>query len=577
MYTLEATLRAYDPVMLSVIAARWDVDLESYSVTDITALLIQAMLNPDNAAATWDRLDDDQRGAMQTLLGAGGTMAAHLFGRMFGEIREMGPGRLEREKPYLEPANVAETLFYRGLIARGFDEATAGPQAVIYVPDDLAAVLPAHVTGFDLSADDGDEDFLPEVDADEDWIVAADEPEELFSADTSLVDDLTTLLAYVQVAAVAEKDDGTLPEAHVETLRPFLLKSDPERLRFMLGLARALGLLAPREGLLRPVSQSARRWLEAPRSEQVRLLAVGWRESAAYNELLHTPGIIVEQADNDPRLARQIVFDSLAALTADTDSWWIVDAVIEEIRQVEPDFQRPGGDYESWYIRDADSHTYINGFESWPAVEGAMLGFILTGPLHWLGLADLGRYSGRTLGRLNAYGRAFVSGREWPAPSEGEASVTLQEDGTALATRRLSRYDRFQLARFTEWLNVGDAYRYKISPRGLRRAAIQNITIAHIRAFLERTVKAEALPASVETLLARWGQTADADATIEALTVLRMATAAALDAALADPAIRRYLGARLGPEAVIVRPGQAAELQDALAAQGILAALPEDE
>mgnify|MGYP005845268011 FL=1 len=50
-----------------------------------------------------------------------------------------------------------------------------------------------------------------------------------------------------------------------------------------------------------------------------------------------------------------------------------------------------------------------------------------------------------------------------------------------------------------------------------------------------------------------------------------MASAEALDAVLEVPAIRRYLGARLGPEAVVVRPGQAAALQDALAEFGLLA------
>lgn len=568
MQSLEHTLREYDPTLLGVIADRWDVDLESHSVTDIVGALSEAMLDEEAAAATWDRLDDTQRGAMQMLLGSGGVMTAAKFTRLFGEIREMGPARLEREKPYLEPVSVAEALFYRGLIARGFDEAASGPQAVIYVPTDLAGVLPIHHTGFDLSGAEGDE--LPPEDEEED--ASAEQPEEVAPADTTLVDDMATLLAYVQVAAVEAREDGALSPAHEEALMPFLLGQQAERLALLVGLARSLGLIAPREGLLRPVSHNARRWLEAPRSEQVRTLAVGWRESVDYNELWHTPGLVVEAANNDPRLARQAVLRHLGELPQ--DSWWVVEALIEAIKEEDPDFQRPGGDYESWYIREARQEGYLRGFESWDAVEGATLRFILLGPLHWLGLADVGRHAGQELGRLNAYGRAFVAGAEageWPSRPEAEEPLALHEDGVAEASRRMSRYDRFQLARFTEWLAAGEVYRYRLSLRGLRRAARQGIRGEHIRAFLARTAGSERLPGGVEALLSRWGQSGEADATIEQLTVLRTASAQALEAILAEPALRRYLGARLGPEAVIVRPGQAAALQDALAERGLLA------
>lgn len=567
MLNLEQTLRTYDPVMLGVIADRWDVDLETRSVTDILKLLLKTMLNPEAAATTWDRLDDAQRGALQALLGAGGAMPARMFFRLYGEIREMGPGRLEREKPYLEPASITEALFYRGLIARGYEEAAAGPQAVIYIPTDLARVLPAHRTGFDLSTEDA-EDELP-ADEDEEDALAASQPEEIIPADTALVDDLATLLAYLQVAAVSPREDGALPEAHIDTLNTFLLKREAGRLDFLLGLARTMGLVGPRDGLLKPISVNARRWLEAPRSEQVRLLAVAWRETVDYNDLNHTPGLIVESAGNDPRLARAVIAEVLAALPA--DAWWIVDGVVEEIRANRMDFQRPGGDYDSWYIRAAADGSYLGGFDHWDAVEGAMLRFILTGPLHWLGLADRGQHAGRALGRLNAYGRAFVSGGKWPALPDPEVAPVLHDDGTLEVSRRLSRYDRFQIARFTEWLSAGEPYRYRLSAAGLRRAAIQEIEPRHVRAFLSRALGSDSLPASVDALLTRWAQSAEADVTIETLTVMRTTSPQALDTILEEPSLRRYLGARLGPEAVVVRPGQAVALQNALAAFGLLA------
>ena len=189
------------------------------------------MRDPAACEATWDRLDDEQRGAMQILLGSGGTMPTAKFYHLYGEIREMGPGRLEREKPYLDPVSVAEALYYRGLIAKSYEEAKAGPQAVIYVPSDLARALPTHHTGFDLSAED--DDVLPLDDDEEEdeplpegWTAAADRPDQIWAADTTIVDDLTTVLAYLQVAAVEDRADGTLPQAHRETLEHFLLKPE---------------------------------------------------------------------------------------------------------------------------------------------------------------------------------------------------------------------------------------------------------------------------------------------------------------------------------------------------------------
>ena len=74
-------------------------------------------------------------------------MKAGIFTRTSGgEIRAIGPGRLEREGIWREPENPAEELWYRGLIYRAFADFGDGPLEYIYIPEDLAvpaeAVLP---------------------------------------------------------------------------------------------------------------------------------------------------------------------------------------------------------------------------------------------------------------------------------------------------------------------------------------------------------------------------------------------------------------------------------------------------
>ncbi len=560
MQTLLPTLLDYDPDLLAIIAHRWDVDLEALDKRQAAQVLTDAMLTPQRAAAEWGRLSDAERGALQTLLGAREhKMPAVQFTRLFGDIRELkqlGPGGREREKPHLNPTGIAETLFYRGLIAVAFDQGRAGVQYFVFVPPDLAGVLPAHETGFDLSAEP-DSDWPPD---------AGTEPEQVIPATTTLVDDLTTLLVYLQIARVPAGADALLA-ALGEALAPYWLGAhSPASIALLVGLALSMGVAADDEGLLKPVPAQARRWLEETRPRQVRALAEAWRNSTLFNELWHTPGLVPEPTGwrNDPLLARQTV---LTFLETAPPGWWPVEELVALVHDEEPDFQRPAGDYDSWYIRDAESGEYLRGFESWDRVDGALLRFILTGPLHWLGLADLG--DGGALCRLTPYGRALVSGADWPDRPEERPLLALRPDGTALAPRTLSRYERFQLARITEWGPAGDPYQYRLSAAGLQRAAEQGVPLDAMRAFLRRT-SGDNVPDAIYRLLDGWEQTGGADVWLERAVVLRSNAPDVLQTILETPELRRFLGAQLGPSAVIVRADQHEALVAALHQHGIL-------
>ncbi len=43
----------------------------------------------------------------------------------------------------------------------------------------------------------------------------------------------------------------------------------------------------------------------------------------------------------------------------------------------------------SWFIRRISDEQYLRGFESWDEVDGALIRYLITGPLHWLGLVEL--------------------------------------------------------------------------------------------------------------------------------------------------------------------------------------------
>jgi len=283
--------------------------------------------------------------------------------------------------------------------------------------------------------------------------------------------------------------------------------------------------------------------------------------------LWHVPGLHPEPGgeldEYDASVARGNVLELLAS-RAPRAEWWSVESFIEVVRAADPDFQRPGGDYESWYIRN-DEGEYLTGFESWDAVEGALLEFIIAGPMHWLGLVD----RAEDAARLTAYGRAFLNMAPWPAVPDPDDHIVLKEDGTLLISRKISRADRFQLARVTTWQAAGDPYHYKLEALSLRRAADQGITPSQIAGFLGRMLGDQPLPRAVAELLGSLPAGPSLTVTLETLMVLRTTAPETLDRIYETPALRRYLGARLGPMAVVVRAGQWQALCDALEAQGI--------
>jgi hypothetical protein len=270
-----------------------------------------------------------------------------------------------------------------------------------------------------------------------------------------------------------------------------------------------------------------------------------------------------ELDDYDPSAAREGVLELMGGLIP-RQEWWALEAFIQAVKTTDPDFQRPDGNYETWYIRNDDGD-YLNGFESWEAVEGALLEYYVTGPMHWLGLFD----RADDAARLTAYGRAFLGQAPWPTPTDPEDKIILKDDGTLLISRKIPRVDRFQAARFTSWVTAGDPYTYRLDAAGIERAAEQGINTGHIASFLGRAQGDAPLPPTVTRLLENWRSGPTAAVTVEHLLVLRTTAPETLDRIMDAPALRRYLGARLGPMAVIVRAGQWDALRAALGEQGI--------
>ena len=560
MKTLLATLRDYDPGMLPALAEVWGVESKSLADADLVRQLQGVMLDRQAAEAVWDTLDEPACSALQLLVSsAEGRMKVGQFERFYGKIRKMGKGQIKRERPHLQGASIAETLYYRGLIGEGFDKVGDNLIGFIYAPSDLIAALPLHRTSYEHldQMEAAAEEDLPGLGMIEDV-------DDVSPADTSIVDDMTTLLAILQSLPAEVVEERFAPSA-ADAILPYLLRQNESRLAFMLGIGISAKLIALGDGRAQPSRNEARVWLSAARSEQIRALAAAWKQSQSWRDMWHIPGLYPEDSGwtYDPAAARNAIMGLLGDLLPD-QGWVSVNDLIEVIKEFEPDFQRLNGDYDSWYIRN-DAGEYLSGFESWDAVEGSLIEYYLVGPMHWLGLVDIGD----DVARLTAYGRAFLEISDWPQQAEPPERITARSDGALVASRRVDRFERFQLARFAHCQAAGDPYIYAIDADGIQRAAAQDINTRQIQAFIAKHLEGNPIPLPILKLLRNWQDGAKAAVTLESLTVLRATSEETLEKIFAVPAFRRYLGPRLGPTACVVRADQWSELRRALGASGI--------
>ncbi len=554
MRELVNVLEDYAPEMLEVIANRWDVDLPvTADKREMAAVLLDAMLDADQVTAIWDRLDDGERQSLQLLLGArDAKMPTAQFERMGGgEVRQIGPVRLRREKPYLNPTGPAEKLYYKGLIAQAMDEAATGLESFTFVPLGLRSLFPtARGSAFAVDA----EPAAPQRPAYAD-------PQNVRPAEDTAVDDLTTLLAFFQVQALSLSENGSLQPDDLLELLPFLLNKSADRVAMLIGIAKALDMLEESEGIWKPAPKVARPWLEQDFLPQQVEMVRGWFKDPAFNELLHIPSLICERVGNDPSLARRALWSAFDLFAP--GEWWSISELVGAIKEAQPDFQRPGGDYDSWYIKDKASGEYVRGFESWDQVEGALLRYLLKGPARWLGLVDASEHMFRMTDLL----ATLLDAGGVPRESAPVVPLELDADGIARVPRAFSRYDRFQLARVTVWEAASaEGYVYRFGPAGAERAKAQGIRTEHVLAYLRRVIEGE-IPAAVESGLERWAS-GSGTLSLSRVVILRGEEISELDKIFEEPELRQYLGRRLGPDALTVRRDRWSALLDALRERG---------
>ena len=526
MPSLEQSLHGYDIGHLRILAERWGVELAATETDAARKELAESLLDKSLVREMYDALPEEARAALDALLRGKGRLPWAFFTRRFGEVREMGAGRRDREAPHLNPVSAAETLFYRAFLARAFFDTPDGPQEFAYIPDDILPLLPPPQP---LTNTIPGRPARPE------------EYEYPLPANGRILDDATTFLA-------ARRAGRDLPPDSISVSTKFLES-----------LLRAAELISETGEVLR---ENVKDFLTKPRREALETLVEVWDKSETINELRQMPHLRCEGAwSNDPLAARRFIRESLAALPK--GKWQNLNALINDIHDNNPDFQRTAGEYDSWFIRRAEDDTLLRGFEHWEEVEGALLRHLITGPMYWLGLVDLA--SAEEDGESTAFRVREALPEEEEMPKRARVSSQAEITIPRLAPRAF----RYQIARFCEWLprREADAYRYRLTPAALARGREENLEPHHFLALLKKHAAGE-IPPSLSNALTRWALNGT-EARAESHTLLRLRSPEILEMLRRSKA-GRFLGEEISPTDVVIRKHAIPQILAALAEMGIL-------
>ena len=546
MPTLIQSLQERDLGHLRIVAGLWGLELVQAESEAALKELTAALLDPASLHEIVDSLPTEARSALVTLTESGGKMPWAAFARQFGEIREAGPGRRDREQVYLNPISAAEALYYRAFLARAFFDTPSGAQEFAYIPEDLAESIKRDLQTTPKTPGQAEEEgdkgsqgktILLKSSEPAGRPATPKEREVPIPPTDRLLDDATTFLAAVRMGLEP-------PEMPVPA-------------RVVAEFLKAAGITA---GEGSPPGQ-VKSFLEMPRLEALALLTNGWRASETINELRLIPDLACEgEWTNQPLATRQFLLHFLEGVPE--GRWWSLAAFIREVKEKYPDFQRPAGDYDSWFIKRRSDGAYLRGFASWEEVEGALIRFLITGPMNWLGMVELARLKEKEV--VTAF---RVNEEQFTGAEKGK--LTVGSNGRIIVPRLVPRAARYLIARFCEWDEAKpDEYRYHVTTGSLKKAGKQGLKASQLLSLLARNAASGIPPAFVKALQ-RW-EINGTEARVEVQTVLRVTRPAILEE-LRKSKAGRFLGEALGPVTVIVKAGAQDKVLAALAEMGLLA------
>ncbi len=362
-------------------------------------------------------------------------------------------------------------------------------------------------------------------------------------------------------------------------------KENP-RLHFIRLLLQELGLLKVRrvKSIVNAI-QSSDFWSDRP-TIRVQQSFQAWRDGVFWNELLYLPGVTV-QSWHTPDLslivaARKKVLDHLVKLPV--GEWVALERLVNRLRMSDyeflfsrevpeqrryygygyysPDFDTPYSAYRNplgWQFSPITDEA-----QGWEKVEAQFVRNIFTGPLHWLGVVDLG-YAGPidkdgaalrpVTYRLTDIGAWLLGLGSAPEVPADEGRVVVQPNFQIFALDPISDHVLSTLDQFAERISAERAIEYKLTRESVYAAQQKGWTARQVAEYLEER-SGDPLPQNVARTLEEWEVLHRRIVIHRRTSLAQTATPELMDQLLDDGALAPHLGRRLTPTVALLKPSK---------------------
>ena len=536
MLNILSSLNGQDLGFLKIVANAWGLDIKAPDAYKARTQLALEMNNSEIIKEIYGSFPESVKNAFDSLLDQDGKIPWLKFVRDFGDIQVMGSAKRDRERPDLNPKTPTEYLWYRAFIGRAFLATDSEPQEFAYVPEEIFNQLkPIQIQ----------EKQLPGRMATENEIV------NIFLATDRILDDACTILASLR--------NGF----KIEEVREYC-KVSPSFIKHILS---DLKLISENEIL---DTEMIRIFLESTRNDALFTLEQSWLASKTINELLFIPELIVEgHLDHNPKLARQFILEQISLIPK--DHWWNIKSFISFIFHTNPDFLRPAGNYDTWYIKDHKTNEYLRGFAHWQNIDGAYIYYLLTKPFHWMGLVDLASSTINEKPKAFRYSKWFEDLVHNQTPNELEPEyekISMDSYGKFIVPIRFKNAIRYQISRFCEWNAIKDNnFIYQITPKSLEIAKSQSLKINHFLKIIQPVIN-HPFPPKLKSALENW-ENHGTQAYLNNVLLLQVAEPEAIQK-LQSSSAKKFILAELNPSTVVINPSGTEQIKKVLIELGYI-------
>ena len=538
MPSLLKLLKSYDIDMLKRIALSWGFTDDVINRDQVEEWLLKTMSDSSSLSEIINSLPVTIRNAWHTLKVSNGRIPWSEFTRQFGDLRSLGTAARQREKPDQNPLNASEDLYYRGLIGRAFLDSHPEPREYAFIPEEICGDSKKITTGI----------TPPPVRP-----VSQSEIKRHQPANTRLLDHMIDWLSCLRMKRKLPEE--YFPRAEVTE-------------QFINTIALALELVTSKTEIC---TEETGKFLKSSRLITLKECFTIWRDSSVINDLLMIPGLEFEGSwRNDAVFSRKFILEKIVGF--DLQTWYSVASFVSTIKTTSPDFQRPAGNFDTWSIRKSGSSTYLTGRESWDEIDGAYILYLLSGPLHWLGVLDLAYGVGGTVPtafRISPLARYLIADDIKKPNLAPEVAPKLASDLTIILPINTSALVRYQVGRFTHISsNSVTETRYQVTAASLTAAEAFGLKVDQLNQLLEGYIK-PAIPNSFKKLAQRWNKNR-LEAMFEKVDLLRVEDATLIKMLSEHPRAARMIKEVITPQIAVLHPGGQEIAQKVLLESGIL-------